>query len=202
MLPRSDLPSADTSGPRVPDANRPAATTLPAEYLNQIFQQELLDHGPAMYVADLEGRILWSNAGFKRMAAAAGGSFLPLADIAGEIALLGSMVFREDLMRLGDSMQRLRSRHVALKEGDGKTGAIAGIILEPVPANAGCPQRGAHTAEPSVRGRVVPDARDRPRRVAQRRDHRRGHADGPRPAGGCGVLVLPRHSDDGCRLRP
>ena len=128
MLPRSELPSADTSGPRSPDASRPVATNLPAEYLSQIFQQELLDHGPAMYVADLEGRILWSNAGFKRMAAAAGGGFLPLADIAGEIALLGSMVFREDLMRLGDSMQRLRSRHVALKESDGKTGAIAGII--------------------------------------------------------------------------
>ena len=72
MLPRSELPSADTSGPRSPDASRPAATTLPAEYLSQIFQQELLDHGPAMYVADLEGRILWSNAGFKRTSLTSG----------------------------------------------------------------------------------------------------------------------------------
>jgi len=128
MLPRFDQPSPELSGPRSPDAARTAVTNLPPEFLNQIFQQELLDHGPAMYVADLEGRIVWSNAGFKRMAAAAGGSFLPLSEIAGEIALLGSMVFREDLMRLGDAMQRLRSRHVALKEADGKTGAIAGII--------------------------------------------------------------------------
>jgi PAS domain S-box-containing protein len=124
----SDQPADDSSSQRAPDTARSGSMTLSPEFLNQIFQQELLDHGPAMYVADLEGRIIWSNAGFKRMAAAAGGTFLPLAEIAGEIGLLGSMVFREDLMRLGDAMQRLRSRHVALKEDDGKTGAIAGII--------------------------------------------------------------------------
>ena len=124
----SDQPADESSSQRAPEQARSVPTSLPPEFLNQIFQQELLDHGPAMYVADLEGRIIWSNAGFKRMASAAGGTFLPLAEIAGEIGLLGSMVFREDLMRLGDSMQRLRSRHVALKENNGKTGAIAGII--------------------------------------------------------------------------
>ncbi|HEY7689118.1 MAG TPA: ATP-binding protein [Dongiaceae bacterium] len=124
----SDQPADDSQGSRESESPQVAATVLPQEFLNQIFQQELLDHGPAMYVADLEGRLLWSNAGFKRMAAAAGSTFLPLTEIAGEIALLGSMVFREDLLRLGDSMQRLRSRHVALKDNSGKTGAIAGII--------------------------------------------------------------------------
>jgi PAS domain S-box-containing protein len=133
MLPHAD-PPVDPAGERPAESSgataqlRTAGTAaLPADALNQIFQQELLDHGPAMYMADLEGRILWSNAGFKRMAAA-GGAFLPVAEIAGEIALLGSMVFREDLLRLGETMQRLRSRHVALKDAEGKTAAIAGII--------------------------------------------------------------------------
>jgi len=50
------------------------ATDGPApspDLLREVFKRELLDQGPPLYIADLEGRIVWANAGFHRLAAAA-----------------------------------------------------------------------------------------------------------------------------------
>ena len=134
---------------RLSDANTPLGTAtiaspapaqlrqgkLPPALLDDIFRQELLDHGPALYVADLRGNIQWTNSAFRRLAAAAASDsgaqpseLLPLAEIASEVKALGSMVFREDSVRIGGTLQRLRSRHVALRDETGQIAAIAGIV--------------------------------------------------------------------------
>jgi PAS domain S-box-containing protein len=96
--------------------------------LNEVFKQELLDHGPALYVADLTGKLIWANSGFQRLTTVAGGKLLPIEEIAAEVALIGSMVFRDDNLRLGEAIQRLRSRHVGLRDDAGKITAIAGVV--------------------------------------------------------------------------
>ncbi len=136
--PRSDANTPLSSTPTPAEAVRDAMPAtrpgdLPEALLNDIFRQELLDHGPALYVADLEGNIQWTNSAFRRLTAAAAepeapAQLLPLPEIAAEIGMLGSMVFREDSVRIGGTMQRLRSRHVALRGDSGKVAAIAGIV--------------------------------------------------------------------------
>ncbi len=140
MRPRSDGSSADPAGTSTGDSppaagagldrlpETAAAAPLDPELLREIFKQELLDHGPALYVAGLDGKLIWANAGYRRLAGVAGGSLLPLEEIAAEITLLGSMVFREDSLKLGDAVQRLRSRHVALHDETGQISAITGIV--------------------------------------------------------------------------
>ncbi|HUL09635.1 MAG TPA: ATP-binding protein [Candidatus Acidoferrum sp.] len=133
MRPQSDAPSADRPDstrpePRSADTALPSNGVLPPQLLDALFQQELLDHGPPLYVANLEGRIVWANAGYRRLSDAARGPLLPTEEIAAEIALLGSMVFREDVLTLGDGAQRLRSRHVPLRDAGGQMTAIAGIV--------------------------------------------------------------------------
>ena len=105
------------------------------DLLREVFKRELLDQGPPLYIADLDGRIVWANAGFHRLAAAAApvagagaAGFLPIAEIAAEVADLDSTVFREDAVRFGKKTQRLRSRHVALHDEAGGVAGIAGII--------------------------------------------------------------------------
>jgi PAS domain S-box-containing protein len=137
--PRSDANqpqgTAATADPAREGASTPRPGDLPAVLLDDIFRQELLDHGPALYVADLQGNLQWTNSAFRRLAAAAAepetpapAPLLPLPEIAAEIGMLGSMVFREDTVRIGGTLQRLRSRHVALRDAAGKVGAIAGIV--------------------------------------------------------------------------
>jgi len=136
MRPQSETPAVGSSETARPEPRAKAATpadatnaeALPTALLEEIFKRELLDHGPALYVANLEGRIIWANAGYRRLSEVAGGRLLPIEEIAAEITLLGSMVFREDVLRLGDATQRLRSRHVALRDGSGEVSAIAGIV--------------------------------------------------------------------------
>ncbi|MGH6933546.1 MAG: PAS domain-containing sensor histidine kinase [Dongiaceae bacterium] len=137
MQPLSDGPPAGA-----PDTATPSSSTttwrsgslaadedkLPADLLNEVFQQELLDHGPALYVADLGGELLWANAGFRRLTAVAGGKLFPIDEIAAEVTLLGSLVFRDDNLRLGEATQRLRSRHVGLRDATGQITAIAGVV--------------------------------------------------------------------------
>ena len=128
----SPLAGADADAPGItPAAARPGE--LPTARLDEIFRQELLDHGPALYVADLEGKVQWTNSAFRRLTGAVANPdgqtpLLPLGEIAAEIGMLGSMVFREDTLRIGGTMQRLRSRHVALRGENGKIAAIAGIV--------------------------------------------------------------------------
>jgi PAS domain-containing protein len=131
MRPQSDAPSTDrpeSTRTEALSANAPSGAPLPPQLLDQIFRQELLDQGPALYVATLEGRVIWANAGYRRLSDAGGGTLLPTEEIAAEIALLGSMVFREDVLTLGEGAQRLRSRHVPLRGPDGQMTAIAGIV--------------------------------------------------------------------------
>jgi hypothetical protein len=101
MRPQSDAPSTDRSESTRTEAlsaNAPSGAPLPPQLLDQIFRQELLDQGPALYVATLEGRVIWANAGYRRLSEAGSGTLLPTEEIAAEIALLGSMVFREDVL--------------------------------------------------------------------------------------------------------
>ena len=136
MRPQSETPAVGSSeGARTEPrakvaapADAASAEALPTALLDEIFKRELLDHGPALYVANLDGRIIWANAGYRRLSEVAGGRLLPIEEIAAEITLLGSMVFREDVLRLGDTAQRLRSRHVALRDASGEVSAIAGIV--------------------------------------------------------------------------
>ncbi len=138
--PRSDANTPLAGAPANQEAGReampaPRSGDLPPALLNDVFRQELLDHGPAIYVADLQGNVQWTNSAFRRLAAAAAepesatpALLLPLPEIAAEIGMLGSMVFREDTVRIGGTLQRLRSRHVALRGDNGKVSAIAGIV--------------------------------------------------------------------------
>src|SRR5262249_20650459 len=136
MRPQSETPAVGSSetprpGPRGKagtPTDGPNPEALPTALLEGIFKRELLDPGPALHVAKLEGSIIWANAGYRRLSEVAGGRLLPIEEIAAEITLLGSMVFREDVLRLGDAAQRLRSRHVALRDGSGEVSAIAGIV--------------------------------------------------------------------------
>jgi PAS domain S-box-containing protein len=130
MRPQSDGPPVDKPATAVDPARLglPAEGALPPSLLEGIFRQDLLDHGPAMYVADADGRLTWANAGYRRLSEVAGGPLLPTEEIAAEIALLGGMVFREDVLSAGDNAQRLRSRHMPLRGDDGLIIAVAGIV--------------------------------------------------------------------------
>jgi PAS domain S-box-containing protein len=105
----------------------------PPGILREIFKKELLDHGPAIYVGDTNGTIIWANLGFRRLVAAMGepksaDALLPTDKIAAEVLLLESMVFREDTVTIGKTVQHLRSRHLPLHDEVGRIVAIAGII--------------------------------------------------------------------------
>jgi PAS domain S-box-containing protein len=116
MRPQSDGPPVD----RPATAADPARLGLPDEgalaapLLDEIFRQQLLDHGPALYVADPDGRVVWANAGYRRLSEVAAGPLLPTEEIAAEIALLGGMVFREDVL--------------PLRGDDGQIIAVAGVV--------------------------------------------------------------------------
>jgi PAS domain S-box-containing protein len=128
MPPQSDAAPADRPAPSEQRTTSAPAEVLPLQLVNEVFRQELLDHGPVLYVADLEGRILWANAGYRRLSEVAGGRLLQVDEIAAEVALLGSMVFRDDVLSLGGTPQRLRSRHVGLRDAEGRLTAVAGIL--------------------------------------------------------------------------
>ena len=131
MRPQSDGSPADRPAGAAADSARrglPEEGALPAPLLDEIFRQQLLDHGPALYVADPDGRLIWTNAGYRRLTEVAAGPLLPTEEIAAEIALLGGMVFREDVLSFGDGAHRLRSRHTPLRGEDGQITAVAGVV--------------------------------------------------------------------------
>ena len=105
-----------------------------ADILHEIFKKELLDHGPAIYVGDINGKILWANLGFRRLVTAAmgepknGGGLFPTDKIAAEVLLLESVIFREDAVTIGQTVQTLRSRHLPLHDENGRIVAVAGIV--------------------------------------------------------------------------
>jgi PAS domain S-box-containing protein len=111
-----------------------ARAAPPQEWLRDVFKSELLDHGPPLYIADLQGRVLWANNAFRTLeqslarARGNGRQVMPLDEIAAEVTLVRGLVFRDEAVRIGDTIQRLRSRHLPLREEGGEIGAVAGII--------------------------------------------------------------------------
>src|SRR5262249_57222374 len=100
-------PQSDSSADR-PDSTRPGVSNggasegvPPPHLLDAIFRQQLLDHGPALYVANLDGRLIWANAGYRRLSEAAGGTLLPTEGIAAEIALLRRLGLPPDILTHG-----------------------------------------------------------------------------------------------------
>lgn len=110
-------------------ASAPAAGPGP-ELLQIAFGKELLEFGPAVFLADLRGEIRWSNAAYRRIAETktAGGTIgklLPLKDIAEEIDLKRQSIFREDPSPSGAV---LRSRHVPLYDERGQLAGFGGLL--------------------------------------------------------------------------
>ncbi len=134
MSHRSEARELAASGTGAAPAGPSEGERPPVDWLRELHRSELLDHVPPLYIADLQGRVLWSNAAFAALerslgrgrAGAAG--VLPLAEIAAEVAALRAAVFRDEAVRLGDAVQRLRSRHVPLRDESGQIGAVAGIV--------------------------------------------------------------------------
>jgi PAS domain S-box-containing protein len=125
------VPTEPEAAPPPPAGGAPAPAP-PVQLLRDIFRHELLDQGPPLYISDLDGRFLWRNAAFRRLAASVEGpqplGFVPTPEIAAELALLGSTIFREDVVARGPTVMRLRSRHVLLRDENGEPAAIAGIV--------------------------------------------------------------------------
>ncbi len=120
---RRDAPS--------PERREPAPL---AELFAALMQGDLLDQGPALYVADLGGRLLWRNAAFRRLAggdtadAAAEAALLPLAEIAAALRRDGETVVRKDAVEVGGETRLLVSRHGLLRDAAGVPAAIGGAI--------------------------------------------------------------------------
>ena len=104
------------------------------ELLQQAFAKELLEFGPAVFLADTRGEIHWSNAAYRKIAEtklgsklASGtvGSVLPLKDIAEEIDLKRQPLYREDPLSSGAV---LRSRHVPLFDERGQLAGFGGML--------------------------------------------------------------------------
>ena len=116
-------------------AKRPADNTNAPkpEQLQQAFAKELLEFGPAMFLADIRGEIQWSNAAFRRIADTKLGvanisQALALGDIAEEIDLNRQPIFREDVLGSGAGGQVLRSRHVPLFDDGGRLTGFGGLV--------------------------------------------------------------------------
>jgi len=111
----------------------PLAAGPGPELLQQAFAKELLEFGPAVFLADLRGEIRWSNAAYRRIAEAKTGGgmpgtvgkLLPLKDIAEEIDLKRQSIFREDALPSG---AMLRSRHVPLYDERGQLAGFGGLL--------------------------------------------------------------------------
>src|SRR3954468_7841358 len=91
-------PKSKAAGAR-PDGSRSDGPR--PELLQQAFAKELLEFGPAVFLADTRGEIQWSNAAYRKIAESkAGGvqvaTVLPMKDIAEEIDLKRQPLFRED----------------------------------------------------------------------------------------------------------
>ncbi|MBX6323175.1 MAG: PAS domain-containing sensor histidine kinase, partial [Rhodospirillaceae bacterium] len=135
MSHRSEARELPAGGAGAAPAGPSQGERPPVDWLRELHRSELLDHVPPLYIADLQGRVLWSNPAFAalerslvRARGSGGGGVLPLAEIAAEVAALRAAVFRDEAVRMGDTIQRLRSRHVPLRDETGQIGAIAGIV--------------------------------------------------------------------------
>jgi PAS domain S-box-containing protein len=103
------------------------------EQLQQVFAKELLEFGPAMFLADVRGEIQWSNAAFRRIADTKLGvaniaQALALSDVAEEMDLNRKPIFREDTLGGAAGGQILRSRHVPLFDETGRLTGFGGLV--------------------------------------------------------------------------
>ena len=83
------------------------------EQLRDIFQKELMDLGPALFLADKSGAIRWCNSGYRRVAEVQTedgriGDLLPLRQVAEEIEYSRATVYREDRYIIGQTTQILK----------------------------------------------------------------------------------------------
>ena len=103
------------------------------EQLRDIFQKELLDFGPALFLADRSGAIRWCNSGYRRVAEIETqegriGDLFPMRDIAEEVEFGRNTVYREDRYIIGQTTQVLKSRLVPVFDGDGQLSGFGGIL--------------------------------------------------------------------------
>ena len=103
------------------------------EQLRDIFQKELMDLGPALFLADKSGAIRWCNSGYRRVAEVQTedgriGDLLPLRQVAEEIEYSRATVYREDRYIIGQTTQILKSRMVPVFDNDGALNGFGGIL--------------------------------------------------------------------------
>lgn len=103
------------------------------EQLRDIFQKELLDFGPALFLADRSGAIRWCNSGYRRVAEIETqegriGDLFPMRDIAEEVEFGRNTVYREDRYIIGQTTQVLKSRLVPVFDSDGQLSGFGGIL--------------------------------------------------------------------------
>ncbi|MDY0882255.1 ATP-binding protein [Dongia soli] len=103
------------------------------EQLRDIFHKELLDFGPALYLADRDGVVRWCNVAFRRIVELPvdGGQLMEMMrfrDIAEEIDQNRSTVYREQRVKTGGAVHFLRSRHVPLFDTIGELTGFGGLL--------------------------------------------------------------------------
>ena len=117
-----------------PKAVSPANEAAPSPTrLNDLFRQELVEFGPAMMMCDPKGQITWANASCRRIAetridGGIIGERLRLAEIAEEIDLRRTTVFRDWDFAAGGSVQRLRARFEPITEAGGTLTGFGGLF--------------------------------------------------------------------------
>src|SRR5258707_9858427 len=133
-----------TPAPREqPGLNRPSAIVTDwhpvrdaqpsPEQLRDIFHRELLDFGPALYLADRDGVVRWCNVAFRRIVEMPvdGGQLIELMrfrDVAEEIDQHRATVYREQRVKTGGAVHFLRPRHWALFDAAGDLTGFCGLL--------------------------------------------------------------------------
>ena len=103
------------------------------EQLRDIFQKELVDAGPALFLTDRDGSIKWCNSGFRRvceMQAEAGqvGDLLPIASAAEECGVKRNTVYREERFRILGAIRVVKLRLTPIFDTDGEMTGFGGIV--------------------------------------------------------------------------
>jgi len=113
-----------------PKAVSPANEASPSPTrLTDLFRQELVEFGPAMMMCDVKGQITWANAACRRINetridGGLIGERLRLGEIAEEIDLRRSTVFRDWDFAAAGNIQRLRARFEPINESNGQLGGL------------------------------------------------------------------------------
>ncbi|MBK8161038.1 MAG: PAS domain S-box protein [Rhodospirillaceae bacterium] len=130
LAPSFQQTTAHVSSPRANPANE--ATPSPTR-LNDLFRQELLEFGPAMMMCDPKGLITWANPSCRRISETRidGGTIgerLRLTEIAEEVDLRRTTVFRDWDFPAGGALQRLRARFEPMADPSGVLTGFGGML--------------------------------------------------------------------------